>query len=80
MEQTIFHGKESYKNLNDILAKLSPKKIFLVGNGAQRFKPIKEILDSSGIPYAGFNDFCPNPNIRMCKRGSRLLSDPGATP
>lgn len=69
MEQTIFHGKESYKNLNDILAKLSPKKIFLVGNGAQRFKPIKEILDSSGIPYAGFNDFCPNPQYKDVQKG-----------
>lgn len=69
MEQTIFHGKESYKNLNDILAKLSPKKIFLVGNGAQRFKPIKEILDRSGVPHVGFNDFCPNPRYEDVKKG-----------
>lgn len=69
MEQTIFHGKESYKKLGEILEKLSPKKIFLVGNGAERFKPIKEMLYSSGIPYVGFNDFCPNPQYEDVQKG-----------
>ena len=69
MEQTIFREKESYNKLNDILAKLSPKRIFLVGNGAERFKPIKEILDRSGIPYVGFNDFCPNPQYEDVQKG-----------
>ena len=69
MGQTIFHGKESYKKLNEILEKLSTKKIFLVGNGAERFKPIKEILDSSGVPHVGFNNFCPNPRYEDVKKG-----------
>jgi len=69
MEQTIFAGNESYKKIDEIFAKLSPKKIFLVGNGAERFKPIKNILDSSGIPYVGFNDFCPNPKYGDVQKG-----------
>ena len=40
-----------------------------MGNGAERFKPIKEMLDSSGIPYAGFNDFCPNPQYEDVQKG-----------
>ncbi|NCU26085.1 iron-containing alcohol dehydrogenase family protein [Candidatus Nomurabacteria bacterium] len=69
MSQIIFNGKESYKKIDEIFAKLSPKKIFLVGNGAERFKPIKNILDSSGVPYVGFNDFTPNPQYEDVQKG-----------
>ncbi len=68
MEQTIYRGQECYKELINILLKLSPRKIFLVGNGVKRFKPIKDIVDSSGVPYVMFNDFKPNPIYEdVCK-------------
>lgn len=68
MEQTIYRGQENYKELINILLKLSPRKIFLVGNGVKRFKPIKDIVDSSGVPYVMFNDFKPNPIYEdVCK-------------
>lgn len=69
MSQIIFNEKESYKKIVEIFAKLSPKKVFLVGNGAERFKPIKNILDSSGVPYVGFNDFTPNPQYEDVQKG-----------
>ena len=69
MGQIIFHGKESYKKLGLIFEEISPIKIFLVGNGAERFKPIKDIIEKSGIPYVGFNDFSPNPVYEDVKKG-----------
>ena len=57
------------KKLGLIFEELSPKKIFLVGNGAERFQPVKKIMEESGIPYVGFNDFSPNPIYEDVKKG-----------
>lgn len=67
--QTIVQGKESYKQLSDILKKLGSKKFLLVcGKNSFDALNLQNFIDSECPGYIRFSEFSPNPKYeQVCK-------------
>lgn len=67
--QTIIQGKESYKQLADILKTLGSKKFLLVcGKNSFDALNIQKFIDTQCPEYIRFSDFSPNPKYeQVCK-------------
>lgn len=67
--QTIIQGKESYKQLSDILKTIGSKKFLLVcGKNSFDALNIQKFIDTKCSEYIRFSDFSPNPKYeQVCK-------------
>ncbi|NQU79390.1 phosphonoacetaldehyde reductase [Candidatus Woesearchaeota archaeon] len=77
MTQNIYSGYGSYRNLEQTLKELSPKKIFLVtGKASYLSCGARQLLDPilKKYSYVHFHDFEINPKIEDIKKGISLMN------
>lgn len=73
--QTIVQGKESYKQLPDILKKLGSKKFLLVcGKNSFDALNVQKFIDAECPEYIRFSDFSPNPKYEQVCKGVELFN------
>lgn len=76
--QTIVQGKESYKQLADILKKLGSKKFLLVcGRNSFDVLNIQSFIDAECPEYIRFSEFSPNPKYEQVCMGIEAFNNNG---
>lgn len=67
--QKIFQGRESYKQISEILKEINSRKFLLVcGKNSFDALNIKSFIDVKCPKYVRFSDFSPNPKYeQVCK-------------
>lgn len=76
--QTIVQGKESYKQLADILKKLGSKKFLLVcGKNSFDALNIQEFIDFECPEYIRFSEFSSNPKYEQVCKGIEAFNGNG---
>ena len=76
--QTIVQGKESYKQLADILKTIGSKKFLLVcGKNSFDALNIQKFIDTECSEYIRFSDFSPNPRYDQVCKGIEAFNSNG---
>ena len=76
--QTLVQGKESYKQLADILKTIGSKKFLLVcGKNSFDALNIQEFIDTECPEYIRFSDFSPNPKYEQVWKGIETFNGNG---
>ena len=76
--QTIVQGKESYKQLADILKALGSKKFMLVcGKNSFDALNIQKFIDTECPEYIRFSEFSPNPKYDQVCKGIEAFNSHG---
>ncbi len=74
MSQTIISGNGALLKINDILAELNCKKVFLVCDGAFPYLPVKSFFEKLSVPVVKFSDFTVNPLYEDVCKGVELFN------
>lgn len=74
MRQTIINGKDSTKQIKNVLSELQSKKFLLVCGSSFQYLPVKKYLIETKIPYITFSDFSPNPLYEDVCKGVYLFN------
>lgn len=76
--QTIVQGKESYKQLADILKKIGSKEFLLVcGKNSFDSLNIQSFIDAECPKYIRFSEFSPNPKYEQVCKGIEAFNSNG---
>lgn len=76
--QTIVQGKETYKQLADILKTLGSKKFLLVcGKNSFDALNIQKFIDTECTKYIRFSEFSPNPKYEQVCKGIEAFNGNG---
>lgn len=74
MSHIIINGKDSIRQIESILKKLSSKKYLLVCDSSFQYLPIKDYFNDLSIPHISFDKFTPNPQYEDVRKGVDLFN------